>query len=84
MLATPNPLQEEEFGGDPEELVAVHGYKKSLADLKARHRRTGDTDTTDSVKGPGTGGGAADTPAAKEKAKAKKKKKKDKKDKDGG
>ncbi len=36
-----DPLQTDEFAGDPQELSYVFAYRKALNDLKARHRPGG-------------------------------------------
>ena len=37
LLPTANPLQLDEFGGDPEELDVIHKYNSAMSDLKKRH-----------------------------------------------
>jgi len=43
-----DPLAAEPFGGDAEELVAVHGYQTALDDLRKLHAKAKTDDAHDS------------------------------------
>jgi hypothetical protein len=53
-----DPLQTDEFAGDPQELSYVFAYRKALIDLKARHRPGGEgADEEDEVEAGAKGKG---------------------------
>ncbi len=52
---TPHPLGQEDFGGRPDEMAAVHKYRKALAELKTRgrppHAHAEDDESEDAKEG---------------------------------
>ena len=58
LLPDPDPLAQDEFGGDPNELQVVHKYSQALKDLKSKKQHgTGDHEDDDGKEPKGGGKG---------------------------